>query len=399
MPYSSKEPCETMARVSKAPIVACLTCPLCGNLFREATTISECLHTFCKDCIHDRFSDEETNSCPMCNVDLGTVPLEKLRADPQLDDVQAKIFNLNPKKRPAAHIAASPPSHTPARRKERSLSSLGVTSVPSSSRRRSRRKAWVTESSESYEEEEDDDDNSSDAADESPEDTMYCSETLDSDTKSPMRSGSKRQRATRGNSVGNTEAKQSGGSFLSPLACLAELAHADEKGRASSGLMKEARGREASSLRATKNVRRSSQAKAAANGGGGFKCQTLPSPSTQSNGLWFTLTTTNQGEEGLPQIKSPYLRIKYQHSSDGKVPVSFVKKYLVRKLDLKSESEVEITCKGQPVVSSLPLESVRKIWLTKDQLSSTSEDRASALGKDFLMVLSYGRNRRAAAVS
>ncbi|KAJ7292337.1 hypothetical protein O6H91_Y283700 [Diphasiastrum complanatum] len=36
-----------IVKVPKAPLMACLTCTLCNNLFFEATTICECLHT-CK---------------------------------------------------------------------------------------------------------------------------------------------------------------------------------------------------------------------------------------------------------------------------------------------------------------------------------------------------------------
>lgn len=40
---------ETMAnqvvKAKREAIAACMTCPLCNKLFREATTISECLHT------------------------------------------------------------------------------------------------------------------------------------------------------------------------------------------------------------------------------------------------------------------------------------------------------------------------------------------------------------------
>ena len=29
----------------RSSLAACLTCPLCGRLFRDAATITECLHT------------------------------------------------------------------------------------------------------------------------------------------------------------------------------------------------------------------------------------------------------------------------------------------------------------------------------------------------------------------
>ncbi|KAH8974758.1 hypothetical protein BDL97_01G118100 [Sphagnum fallax] len=49
----------------------------------EVTTISECLHAFCRKCIFDA----APASCPVCGVDLGTRPLEKLKPDPTLDSL------------------------------------------------------------------------------------------------------------------------------------------------------------------------------------------------------------------------------------------------------------------------------------------------------------------------
>jgi len=34
-----------VVKVQREEIAACMTCPLCNKLFRDATTISECLHT------------------------------------------------------------------------------------------------------------------------------------------------------------------------------------------------------------------------------------------------------------------------------------------------------------------------------------------------------------------
>ena len=39
--------------------------------------VSECLHTFCKPCIHQHFVEHLT--CPTCEVNLGPVPHEKIR--------------------------------------------------------------------------------------------------------------------------------------------------------------------------------------------------------------------------------------------------------------------------------------------------------------------------------
>ncbi|XVF32448.1 hypothetical protein REPUB_Repub17cG0084100 [Reevesia pubescens] len=113
-----------VVKVRRDAIVVCMTCPLCNKLLRDATTISECLHTFCRKCIYDKIQDEELECCPICNIDLGCVPLEKLRPDHNLQDVRAKIFPLKRRKVKAPEVL--PPVTMPTRRKERSLSSLVV---------------------------------------------------------------------------------------------------------------------------------------------------------------------------------------------------------------------------------------------------------------------------------
>ncbi|KAL6989478.1 RING-type E3 ubiquitin transferase [Sarracenia purpurea var. burkii] len=104
--------------------------------------------------------------------------------------------------------------------------------------------------------------------------------------------------------------------------------------------------------------------------------------------IWFSLVASEDQEGGipLPQISACYLRIK-----DGSLPVSFIQKYLVKKLDLTSEAEVEILCRGQPVLPTLQLRSLVDLWL---QTASTSKRVPATVGssaKDFVMVLSYSR--------
>ncbi|KAJ6847080.1 E3 ubiquitin protein ligase DRIP2-like isoform X1 [Iris pallida] len=112
-----------LVRVRREVLAACMTCPLCEKLLDDATTISECLHTFCRKCIFEKLTDEEVDWCPICNIDLGCVPVEKLRPDHNLQDVRSKIFPLKRRKVNAPEV----PSITlPIRRKERSLSSLVV---------------------------------------------------------------------------------------------------------------------------------------------------------------------------------------------------------------------------------------------------------------------------------
>ncbi|KAL6516142.1 hypothetical protein OROGR_019447 [Orobanche gracilis] len=82
-----------VVRVKREAVAPCMTGPLCHKLFRESTTIIECLHTvFCRKCLYKKLSDEEMECCPLCNIELGCVPLEKLRPDHNLQDVRAKVF-------------------------------------------------------------------------------------------------------------------------------------------------------------------------------------------------------------------------------------------------------------------------------------------------------------------
>ncbi|VVA90225.1 unnamed protein product [Arabis nemorensis] len=43
----------------------CLSCLLCDNLLRDATTISECLHTFCRKCIYEKITKDKIECCPV----------------------------------------------------------------------------------------------------------------------------------------------------------------------------------------------------------------------------------------------------------------------------------------------------------------------------------------------
>ena len=64
-------------------------CPLCQGYFYDATTIADCLHTFCKPCIVKHFSNiRNPKACPSCkNPTHGTNPFESLRPDRQIQDL------------------------------------------------------------------------------------------------------------------------------------------------------------------------------------------------------------------------------------------------------------------------------------------------------------------------
>jgi len=65
-------------------------CSLCMGYFRDATTIIECLHTFCKSCIYKYF--REHLDCPQCGANLGTYPYDKLKFDRQIQTMVDKIL-------------------------------------------------------------------------------------------------------------------------------------------------------------------------------------------------------------------------------------------------------------------------------------------------------------------
>uniref|UniRef100_A0A0E0DDF7 Ubiquitin-like domain-containing protein n=1 Tax=Oryza meridionalis TaxID=40149 RepID=A0A0E0DDF7_9ORYZ len=115
-----------------------------------------------------------------------------------------------------------------------------------------------------------------------------------------------------------------------------------------------------------------------------------PSAVAAAAGVWFVLQAAPlQGREPfLPQIPRSYLRIK-----DGRVTVRLLTKYLVNKLGLEDESEVEITCRGRQLLPILTLQHVRdSIWCRRDAVSpSAAPDIPTADHLHHIMVLQYGR--------
>ncbi|CAI5775102.1 group RING finger 6 [Podarcis lilfordi] len=67
-----------------------IMCSICKGYFIDATTITECLHTFCKSCIVRHFY--YSNRCPKCNIVVHqTQPLYNIRLDRQLQDIVYKL--------------------------------------------------------------------------------------------------------------------------------------------------------------------------------------------------------------------------------------------------------------------------------------------------------------------
>ncbi|XP_015575879.1 E3 ubiquitin protein ligase DRIP2 isoform X1 [Ricinus communis] len=417
-----------VVKVKRDTIAACMTCPLCDMLLKDATTISECLHTFCRKCIYKKISDEGVECCPICNIDLGCVPLEKLRPDHNLQDVRAKIFPFKRRKVEAPEVTSS--VILPVRRKERSLSSLVVNAPKVSAQttttgRRTRpvlRKATALRISnfpiEKRIKKEDDPaedhlENSS-----SPETVNKFNQN----TKQNSSSAEASLFAPNNEAENGAESWDGKSDLWQPLNCLVEVANrsksfksiqvSDAKQEATQGHENEPQVRKTkfkeeklkvedeknnidtpSDAAGPKRLRRIRRKKAANFGDSGISSQAVLNAASvnhekRAGPVWFSLVASEdqEGDAPLPQIPANYLRIK-----DGNLPVSFIQKYLKKKLDLASEAEVEIKCMGQPVVPTLLLYNLIDQWV---QTASTSERVTTSIGssaKDFVMVLVYAR--------
>ncbi|KAH0467518.1 hypothetical protein IEQ34_004756 [Dendrobium chrysotoxum] len=115
----------------------------------------------------------------------------------------------------------------------------------------------------------------------------------------------------------------------------------------------------------------------------------VSTPARPQAGVWFMLKASQSQvrEPFLPQIPKSYLRIK-----DGRMTVRLLKKYLVNKLGLEDESEVEISCRGQPLLPFLTLQHIRdNIWQVREASTSLTLLPVSPCD-EHLMTLQYGRS-------
>ncbi|XP_020550584.1 E3 ubiquitin protein ligase DRIP2 isoform X3 [Sesamum indicum] len=383
-------------------------------------------YVVCRKCIYKKLSDEEMDCCPICNIDLGCVPLEKLRADHNLQDVRAKLFphkRINVK---APELVT--PVVLPAKRKERSLSSL-VVSTPrvstqigmtgrrskSVARKASKGSSFIIEKPVSNSIEDQPDSSSS------PELLNKFTQNLRQNSAAGEPSNHPNSDRGRGNGPDYWEGKVD---LWKPLTCLVEAANRSKSSKFSTqgtlAKSEEQLSYENEGLpRKTKNKeqRKKSKVKDEKNYGDHAPPESerpkkfsrirekarnfgeLAPPQAvldaasakldrRTYPIWFSLVASNDVEGDappLPQISASYLRIK-----DGNIPVSFIQKYLKRKLDLTSEAEVDIKCMGQTIIPTLTLNNLVDLWL-----QTTSTERVSATigssAKEFVMVLSYAR--------
>lgn len=80
---------------SAKDVNAHLVCRLCDGYFRDAHTITECLHTFCKACLL-KYLDESKAVCPHCKVNLGPHPKNTILHDRTMQTLCDKICRDEP---------------------------------------------------------------------------------------------------------------------------------------------------------------------------------------------------------------------------------------------------------------------------------------------------------------
>lgn len=67
-----------------------ITCKICRGYLIDATTVTECLHTFCKSCLVKHL--EENNTCPTCNIIIHqSHPLNYISFDRTMQDIVYKL--------------------------------------------------------------------------------------------------------------------------------------------------------------------------------------------------------------------------------------------------------------------------------------------------------------------
>jgi len=67
-----------------------ITCKICSGYLIDATTVTECLHTFCKSCLVKHL--EENNTCPECDLVIHqSHPLQYISFDRTMQDIVYKL--------------------------------------------------------------------------------------------------------------------------------------------------------------------------------------------------------------------------------------------------------------------------------------------------------------------
>jgi len=132
---------EGKATRAAGPIRECLSCLRCGELLREAYTVVECMHSFCRPCINSEIElGSVTNRCPKCETAVGLDPYDagNIRFDPLLNDIILKVFpgggeaavaDSKLKRKPEKATSAGPRVDRPRRKEVRATANNSAYSI------------------------------------------------------------------------------------------------------------------------------------------------------------------------------------------------------------------------------------------------------------------------------
>ncbi|KAF4389299.1 hypothetical protein G4B88_003112 [Cannabis sativa] len=387
-----------------------LKCNLCQNFLDDATTIVECLHSFCRVCIVKKITEEGCNTCPVCKVELGAVPLDKLRSDYNLKQLREKLFppKLIPKPNPETktkkannkEAEAHDESHSmyssvpvTAKEKERSLSSLADTECKKNAAGSSKNRVqnMSTENNAKILKEKvaasdiktDDQANTQEA-------TVTNNPVLTDPPATVSKVQGKRFRGRgRGRGGSHSRGKDSAPT-LSKTEAIVQLTSATVTEGQHSVPPVESKGSDFSTEGQHSVPVESKESEPATERQNSVRVESKGSEPAEIrffSPIWFSLIASHDQKvyPPLPQLSSRFLRVK-----DDTLTVSLIKKYIVKKLNLSSESEVEILLKGEPMSSALQLRSLLDIY-GQSMSSENIETSPGSSGEDVVMDLTYAR--------
>ncbi|KAI1283721.1 Polycomb complex protein BMI-1 [Halotydeus destructor] len=79
-------------RAQLIDVNAWISCLLCGGYLINATTINDCMHSFCRSCITNWLEKEKKTVCPTCESPLHkSKPFQSIRSDETLQDIVYKL--------------------------------------------------------------------------------------------------------------------------------------------------------------------------------------------------------------------------------------------------------------------------------------------------------------------
>ncbi|KAL0785447.1 hypothetical protein YC2023_035843 [Brassica napus] len=413
---------EKMGRVKRERVVvACM-----HDLSPLRQSPSAFTPVLCRKCIYyEKITEDEIECCPVCDIDLGGAPLDKLRPDHILQDLRAKIFPLKRKRESSITL--------PARRKERSISSLvvntprlsaqtGTTGKRSKSLVRKDVRGNGSFTKRAVKKEEESGDGHTESA--------SSPETLQKYTQNKKQSSYAEANQSLSNRR-NKDVDEPWDSKLhlwKPLNFLVDVANGtksstsqgldpkSENGNASHNDVHGSKTKtkdhkrkckleeeiskngdpttsEPAKLKRTRRTRRKRSSTFGDSRIPSLQDAASPKQERRNGPVWFSLVASNnqaaglrEGETSLPQIPANYLRISLYTLGLTWNKISPASIYESVPMLI-----VEIRCMGEAVIPTLELRSLVELWL---ETTSKHERVAATIGssaKEFVMVLVYAR--------